>query len=170
MKFRDKFGRPGIALNISGKLPGYQTTLENRKTREDDLNTKDINIVLALFQRYGDFAGKLCYGWGGSDCSIEHAYNEYHNENGHTGATRNACPTCPFVGHMIPDHTLRGILNGTDPLFELVPLPLTPEIKEKRQRLNDELELSKANKEMEELLNKMTDLNKKRTELMSRRR
>jgi len=113
MKFRDRFNRPGIALNIRGKLPGYQ--------RFGDKNTKDMNIVLALFQRYTGNYQNWSYGWGHSDFDIEHAYNEYHNNNGHVGARIMACEGCPFVGCVIRTDLLKGILDGTDPLFAVQP-------------------------------------------------
>lgn len=112
MKFRDVFGRPGIAFHLVGKKPGYQVDMRNCK------NTAELDGVLVLFQRYST-PGTWSLAWGHSNSTIYHAYNKYHNKNGHIGERIMACENCVFTGCTIKPLLLARILNGTDPVLKL---------------------------------------------------
>lgn len=113
MKFRDVFGRPGIALHLVGKKPGYKVDMRECK------NTSELDGVLVLFQRYSS-PGQWSLAWGESDNTIAHAYNKYHDNNGHIGQRIMACKNCVFNGSCsIKPIFLARILNGSDPVLKL---------------------------------------------------
>lgn len=114
MRFRDRFGRPGIALKIHAS---QRITLQLRldQLRQEASYTRyelqrgnlfsllhlarvttactirffresGHDVVLAPFKRYSDPESTTwAYGWGDNDPTIEHLYIEKHNQNSHQG-------------------------------------------------------------------------------------
>lgn len=148
MRFRDQYGRPGIALKIhASRRIALQARLDRIRQiasyvrddlREGDLSSlrslagvtpqtvgtfvreRGHDVVLAPFKRFTDPESTTwSYGWGNNDHTIEELYNARHNNNGHVGPPMIPCPHCPFVGSTINETVFSDILNGRDADFSL---------------------------------------------------
>jgi hypothetical protein len=118
-RFTDVYRRPGIAFNLvtkkeidigmtSGPLPAGYTS------------------VLAIFQRYTDMTS-TSFGWGGSDCNMEHAINKAHDLACHHEDIISTCHTCPIEGRRFRATALRDIITGKNEYVGLMNAHITGE-------------------------------------------
>lgn len=114
MRFRDRAGRPGIALNLQGRdVAALQTEWGG------SLQIRNTAGVLAVFRRFTGANSHWTIGL--SNPSIEHAYRGAHIAAAHQDeAIIISCPDCSFPGGYLGNFSIvRDLLNEQDPMFRL---------------------------------------------------
>jgi hypothetical protein len=116
MRFKDQFGRPGIAFHVEGHADGQVEIFDQQR------QIRDLSGVLATFKRYTN-GDSWKVGMGGIlNSTMSRLHNDRHNDAGHVGPQIMACPNCPSgmqSGDNVSYNTLSDLLAGRDPLFRI---------------------------------------------------